>query len=160
MPYQSPLYAVEKAAKTDKKDIMRFYKTQRYAASYIGQDQCYFIKVNNEIIACVMVSTGQENGECWLLHALVVNKAYQGRGIASQLLQAIYAEKCEQKQAQYRQILCFAENSLSTFYYANQFANYNAEHDIAQLPKEFKHRYISYCKKQKGLQCFLYQANK
>ena len=147
-----------KATKADKKDIVRFYKNKRYAASYIGQDHCYFIKADNEIIACAMVSAGQENGEYWLLHALVVNKEYQDRGIASQLLQTICAKKCRHEQIQCHQILCFADTALSTFYYSNQFINYNAEHDIAQLPKEFKHRYVSYRKKQKSLQCFLYQA--
>jgi N-acetylglutamate synthase-like GNAT family acetyltransferase len=159
MPSNLPFYPVIKAKKADKKNIMRFYKAQHYAASYIGQDQCYFIKVDEIIIACAMVSAGQESGEFWLLHALVVNKKYQGRRIASQLLQTIFAEKFQHEQTQYRQILCFADNALSTFYYSNQFINYNAEYDIAQLPKEFKHRYVSYRKKQKSLQCFLYQAD-
>ena len=173
MPYQSSLYAVEKAARTDKKDIMRFYKTQRYAASYIGQDQCYFIKVNNEIIACVMVSAGQESGEFWLLHALVTDKAYRSKGFASLLLRAIMAEtKTELQQANpvntvdknesslptYSKIICFADKVLQPLYLSNKFINYNAVEDIAQLPNEFQQRLSRYREKHSNLCCYLYNA--
>ena len=173
MPYQSPLYAVEKAAKTDKKDIMRFYKAQRYAASYIGQDQCYFIKGNNEIIACAMVSAGQENGELWLLHALVTEKAYRGKGLASLLLRFIMAEskvelqqvapgntvdKNEPSLPRYSKIICFADKVLQPLYLSNKFINYNAVEDIAQLPNEFQQRLSRYREKQSNLCCYLYNA--
>lgn len=173
MPYQSSLYAVEKAAKTDKKDIMRFYKTQRYAASYIGQDQCYFIKVNNEIIACVMVSAGQESGEFWLLHALVTEKAYRGKGLASILLRFIMAEskvelqqitpgntvdKNESSLPTYSKIICFADKVLQLLYISNKFINYNAVEDIAQLPHEFQQRLSRYREKHSNLCCYLYNA--
>ncbi len=161
MLYQSPQYVVIKAAKTDKKAIMRFYKTQRYPASYIGQDQCYFIKTNNEIVACTMVSAGQENGEFWLLHALVTKKVYRGKGLARSLLSSITTEiedlsLSAHSPLTYKKIICFADTKLEPLYTASGFSLHNTPVDIQQLPDEFQQRLSRYRTKQSDLCCYLY----
>jgi GNAT superfamily N-acetyltransferase len=171
MPSNPPLYTVIKATKSDKKDIMRFYKAQHYAASYIGQDQSYFIEVDGNIIACALVSAGQENGEFWLLHALVVAQAHRGKGIASLLLTSIMADKKpvdvarlanktaiknEIRLPAYAKIICFADQALQRFYLSNQFIAYNSTADIKQLPNEFQQRLSRYREKQKALCCYLF----
>lgn len=148
-----------KAAKTDKKDIMRFYKTQRYAASFIGQDQCYLVKHNSLIIASAIVSAGQEAGEFWLLHGLVTNKALRGKNIASLILQKIISVKNEQAQARYEKIICFADKSLQQFYQINHFVSFNTSNNIAQLPVEFRQRFVRYQEKNQDLYCFIYSEN-
>lgn len=175
MPSNLPLYTVIKAIKTDKKDIMRFYKAQHYAASYIGQDQCYFIKVDELIIACAMISAGQENGELWLLHALVTDQQHRGKGIASLLLDTIIAEKkpvditmlanktvikSEIILPAYAKVICFAAQTLQRFYVSNQFRVYNSTADISQLPNEFQQRLSRYREKQKTLCCYFFCNDK
>ena len=152
-------YSFVKAAKTDKKDIMRFYKTQRYAASYIGQDQCYIVKHNSLIIASAIVSAGQESGEFWLLHGLVTSKAMRGKNIASLVLNKIVSVKNEQAQARYAKIVCFADKSLQPFYQANHFVSYNTSNNIAQLPVEFRQRFVRYQENNQDLYCFIYHES-
>ena len=139
---------IVKAAKTDKKSIMRFYKTQYYPASYIGQDHCYLVKKENKIIASVVISAGQKNTGYWLLHGLVIDKAHRGKGIASSLLQTAFSEKNNLGQQQFTKIICFAELTLKPFYLANHFINHNESRDIAQLPIEFRQRLKRYQEKQ------------
>lgn len=152
-------YKVIKAAKTDKKDILRFYKNQQYAASFIGHDQCYIVKMDHLIIASVIISAGQEPGNFWLLHGLVTDKAERGKNIASLILHAIISNKNERKQAKYKNIICFADEALQAFYVSNHFVHYNTRDDIAQLPIEFKQRLIRYREKQKNLHCFRCSVN-
>ena len=153
------LYTVVKSTKLDKKDIMRFYKTQRYSASYIGQDQCYLVKCDNFIIASAIVSAGQGNGDFWLLHGLVVDIQQRGKSIASLILQTIIAEVKESKQVKFAQIICFADHALRPLYQSNQFISYNTSKNLAQLPLEFKQRLLGYREKQQSLHCFIYRAN-
>tara|TARA_R110000787_G_scaffold269764_2_gene376650 strand:- start:291 stop:776 length:486 start_codon:yes stop_codon:yes gene_type:complete len=150
---------IVKAKKSDKKDIMRFYKNQRYSASFIGQDQCYIVKRGDFIIASAIVSAGQGSDDCWLLHGLVTNKDQRGENIASLLLQTIFSEQNALKQARYQQIVCFADIALQPFYQKNHFISYNSSKNIAQLPLEFKERLLGYRAKQQSLHCFLYSAN-
>lgn len=152
-------YTVIKAIKTDKKDILRFYKNQQYAASFIGHDQCYIVKIDQCIIASVIISAGQDPGDFWLLHGLVTDKAQRGKNIASLILHALISEKNEQKKARYKNIICFADKALKAFYSSNHFILYNACDDIAQLPEEFKQRLIRYREKQKYLHCFRCSVN-
>jgi GNAT superfamily N-acetyltransferase len=175
MPSNLPIYTVIKAIKADKKDIMRFYKAQHYAASYIGQDQCYFIKVDEKIIACAIVSAGQGNGEFWLLHALVTDQQHRGKGIASLLLNSIKAEKKPVDIAMlanntvikseiillaYAKVICFADQKLQRLYVSNQFIVYNSTTDISQLPNEFQQRLSRYREKQKRLCCYIFCNDK
>ncbi|MBA6222658.1 MULTISPECIES: GNAT family N-acetyltransferase [unclassified Colwellia] len=152
-------YTVIKAVKTDKKDILRFYKNQQYAASFIGHDQCYIVKMDKLIIASVIISAGQEPGSFWLLHGLVTDKAQRGKNIASLMLHAIISDKNERKKARYKNIICFADEALQTFYLSNHFIHYNTRDDIAQLPIEFKQRLIRYRERQKNLHCFRCSVN-
>jgi hypothetical protein len=156
-PY-SP-YTVIKAVKTDKKDILRFYKSQQYAASFIGHDQCYIVKIDQRIIASVIISAGQEPGNFWLLHGLVTDKTQRGKNIASFIIHNIISDKNERKQIRYKNIICFADEVLQTFYLSNHFIHYNTCDDIAQLPLEFQQRLIRYREKQKNLHCFRCSVN-
>jgi hypothetical protein len=153
------LYRVVKAVKTDKKDILRFYKNQQYAASFIGHDQCYIVKIDQCIIASVIISAGQNPGNFWLLHGLVTDKAQRGKNIASFILHAIVSDKNERKQARYKNIICFADKALKAFYSSNHFILYNTSEDIAQLPVEFKQRLIRYRERNKYLHCFRCSVN-
>lgn len=159
-------YCVVKATKVDKKDILRFYKSQHYAARYIGQDHCYVIKMNDTIIACAMISAGQENRQFWLLHALVIDKQYRGNGLASKLIQTLISKQekskpstslmLESELATYPNIVCFADTQLKQLYISNGFTLHNSNEDIQQLPEEFQQRLLRYRKKQNNLCCFLY----
>lgn len=150
---------VVKASKADKKDILRFYKAQYYSAAFIGYDQTYLIKINNNIIASAIVSAGKEPSEYWLLHALVTDKNFQGKGFASKILQLILTEKNQDNTNKYKKLICYAEDELASFYLANQFQIFNSESDIATLPEEFRQRLESYQKKQPTLSCFCRFAN-
>ncbi|ASP47383.1 GNAT family N-acetyltransferase [Cognaticolwellia beringensis] len=153
-------YTVEKATKADKKELLRFYKTQRYSARFIGQDHCYIVKINNHIIASAMISGGQVSDNFWLLHALVTVKAEQGKSIASLILQTIINDEHENENARYENIICFIDSELQQFYIKNNFSKYNTKDEIASLPVEFKQRLIRYREKQHNLHCYLYSHNK
>lgn len=141
------------AEKSDKKDILRFYKSQHYSAKFIGQDNSYFIKENNNIFACLILSNGKNNNEMALLHALVVDKAYHRQGYASLLLKnavTSYREKYN-----YMPVVCFADSVLTPFYLMNGFSLFDFEKLSGELPLEFKQRFLSYKKKQHTLCCFI-----
>ena len=162
LPTQRSTYLVIKAKKSDKKDIQRFYKAQRYAAGFIGHDHAYFIKHNTKIIACVIISAGQESGLFWLLHGLVIDSEHRGSGIASILLRAVIAERlCKEEttQARYDNIICFTDQALATLYLSNKFVSHNTAKNIAQLPDEFRHRFLRYKENHKSLCCYLYSVN-
>lgn len=162
LPTQFPAYLVTKAKKANKKDILRFYKAQRYAAGFIGQDHTYFIKYNTEIIASVIISAGQEDGLFWLLHGLVIDTAHRDVGVASLLLRTIIAEQVFTKEkpvARYEKIICFADQALQGLYLSNKFVSHNTTKDVAQLPDEFRHRFLCYRKNQNNLCCYLYNAS-
>ena len=152
-------YTVLKALKTDKKNIMRFYKTQQYAASFIGQDHCYIVKIGNQVIASAIISAGQESGDFWLLHGLVIAKIQRGNNIASLIIQAIINDKNELAKSRYEKIICFADKKLQWLYKSNNFINYNTHDEIDKLPKEFKQRLTRYRKKQQNLQCYFYSKS-
>jgi len=149
-------YKVIKAKKTDKKDIMRFYKSQRYTASYIGHDQCYIVRHDNFIIASAIVSSGKAVGDIWLLHGLVINETLRGNNIASLILQKIVSRKNEQAHVMYEEIICFADISLQFFYQKNNFISFDTNNDLAKLPFELQQRFMSYRAKNKKLCCFIY----
>lgn len=156
--FTSSPYTLSKALKTDKKDILRFYKAQHYPASYIGQDHGYIVKVDGPIIASAIISAGQQTAGFWLLHGLVINKAQRGSKIGSLVLQAIVAEKSTDKSQSYEKIVCFADKALHRFYEKNNFRVYNTVAEIDKLPGEFKKRLISYQKKQPNLCCYFYNS--
>ena len=156
IPVNTSTYTVVKATKADKKDILRSYKNQRYSASYIGQDHCYIVKINNHIIASAIVSGGQISDNFWLLHALVTDRAEQGKSIASLILQTIINDENENTKVRYEKIICFVDSELQQFYIKNHFSKYNTKGEISNLPVEFKQRLTRYREKQHNLHCYLY----
>ena len=132
------------ALKSEKKAILRFYKSQRYSASFIGLDQCYLVKINQDIIAAAIVSQLKPDNQQYFLHALVVQTSYQKQGIASQLLTYIL-----QKQPR---LICFASPKVSSFY---KKANWQ-QTTINQLNPALQTRFLRYQKTQPQLAIFSY----
>lgn len=147
-------YTVVKALKSDKKDILRFYKSQQYSARFIGQDHCYVVKVDNEIIASALISAGQENSDFWLLHALVIDKSMRGKKLASLLIQAIISNSFH-NQGLFK-VICFADEKLQQLYMKNNFMKYNEINQMATLPDEFQQRLKRYQMKNKNLCCYFF----
>jgi hypothetical protein len=54
------------AEKSDKKIIKRFYKLQRYSASYIGLDHCFYICQGQNIIAAMIISQMNKSNDQYL----------------------------------------------------------------------------------------------
>jgi GNAT superfamily N-acetyltransferase len=138
---------INTAAKSDKKDLLRFYKAQHYSASFIGYDQCYFIKINNTIMAAVMVSKIAEHHQHYFLHALVVDNKFQHQGIASLLLKHV--------NERHQPLLCFANAPLEAFYTKNDFVKLLPSAYETMLPQHLFLRFNGYKKKQSQLQVFI-----
>ncbi|QBY05675.1 N-acetyltransferase [Thalassotalea sp. HSM 43] len=116
------------AAKSDKKHIKRFYKTQCYSAGFLGDDVCYLLKDDTEqIIASVLVSFASSTP---FLHGLVVASHYQHRGIANRLLQ-----HCR---AHHQHLICFAVTRLKALYLQNGFRQLNTADIDAKLLARYK----------------------
>lgn len=130
------------ANKTHKKAIKRFYKTNHYSASFIGNDVCLLARIEQQIVAAVIVS--QVNSSYWL-HALVVAPNYRAQGIARQLTNAL--------QTTYRTLYCFASKKLEPFYLRLGFGQINPH----ELPEELTSRYLSYLSTKQQLLAFKYQ---
>ena len=157
MKLESSPYKVVEALKSDKKDIMRFYKSQQYSASFIGHDHCYIVKFDNKIVASVILSAGQACGDYWLLHGLVIDKVMRGKKIASVILQAII--NSEHLGSKFKKIICFADVALQGLYNKNLFVTYNSNDEIETLPQELKQRLKRYQSKQPNLHCYLYSKD-
>jgi len=134
------------AEKSDKKDILRFYKAQHYSARFLGFDRCYFIKINDDIIASVMVSYIIENSEISLLHALVVNQTWQHQGLASQLISHVTKI--------HPSIVCFADEKLTNLYIKNQMVSIEENQFKHSLPEHLFVRFKSYQQKLPQLKVF------
>lgn len=135
-------YYITKAEKSDKKDIQRFYKSERYSACFIGYDQSFIIKERGEIIASVIVSARFENFESFFLHGLVVTKQYRNKGIAHAMLNYISEF--------FTPLYCFCEQALCRVYLSANFKQIN-EH---ALPNDLQQSYCRYKIKQPTLCCF------
>ncbi|GLX80150.1 hypothetical protein tinsulaeT_34900 [Thalassotalea insulae] len=134
-----------RADKSDKKAILRFYRSQHYSARYLGHDQVYMIKQQQTIIAAAMVSQIQADSPVYFLHAVVVNSHYQKQGLASALLLEI--DKAQQS------LLCFAKISLAPLYQKIAMTHQPSK-QIQQLPTHLQQRYYSYLIKQPALKVF------
>ncbi|GHE98014.1 GNAT family N-acetyltransferase [Thalassotalea profundi] len=130
------------AGKNDKKRILNFYKQQHYSARFLGLDHTYFIKEGELIIACVIVSYITKNNPQGFLHALVVDKKYMGRKLASKLI-----HHCIR---QHPILICFAGQSLTPLYLKNKFTKGN----INTLSNELLLRFNVYFNKDKQLVIF------
>ncbi len=144
------------ANKSDKKDILRFYKANNYSARFIGFDRCYVIKNELSIVASVIISMGKlEQKNCtkalsnsqYFLHALVVDPAYQKQGLATRLL--------NYSLARHRPIVCFAHSSLSPLYQKQGFKALRDDLVKSTLTIELFNRYQQYIKHQSNLTVFV-----
>ncbi|WP_371185900.1 GNAT family N-acetyltransferase [Thalassotalea maritima] len=132
------------AEKSDKKDIKRFYKQQKYNARFLGDDACYFIKDNEQIIACVIISYQHRSP---FLHGLCVDGTHRHQGIARQLL-----THCQHL---HQHIYCFAQDSLAGLYLNSHFSQVSQD----TLPNSLQTRFTSYLRKQTNLVAFYHQSN-
>lgn len=106
-------YLLKIAAKTDKKNLQRFYKSQQYSACFIGFDTSYLVFHQEHIIAAAIVSYSDSENKQALLHAFVVDKRYQKQGIARELINAITGQHLASTEYS---IVCFSKPELNTFY--------------------------------------------
>ncbi len=139
---------IVKANKSDKKDIQRFYKAQHYPASFIGLDNCYLIKEDNNIVASVIISEIKGNNKQYFLHALVVNKAQQSQGLASQLIQ--HTKHLHQP------LVCFAEKTLADFYFKQGMKAIEESPLNTCLNEQLLLRFNRYKQKQTSLTAFIF----
>lgn len=155
-------FTFSEAKKSDKKDILKFYKRHGYSAKFMGFDTCYFIEANGEIIASVILSnlieaeakqSKAEHDESSLahaplfLHALFVVQDYRKLGLGRQLM----AHAIER----HHHIICFAEQTLTPFYQALRFQPV----ECGALPATFSDRYRLYADQQPSLLSFEYRAS-
>ena len=143
------LPVIHQAIKADKKSLLRFYKSQRYCASFMGGDKSYFIKstTTDDIIASVIISKIRPDHHQWFLHAVVVVHRYQKQGLATALIKYVATL--------YSPLVCFAKANLSNLYQQAGMKIINPEHINEQLSTELASRYYLYIKKQKYLTVFI-----
>jgi len=155
-------FTFSEAKKSDKKDILKFYKRHGYSAKFMGFDTCYFIETNGEIIASVILSnlvktnaiqSAPDHDDSSLahaplfLHALFVVQDYRKRGLGGQLM----AHAIER----HHHIICFAEQTVTPFYQALRFQLV----ECGALPAIFNDRYRLYADQQPSLVSFEYRAS-
>lgn len=138
------MYEFCKAAKSDKKSILRFYKSQNYSARFLGYDHCYFVKQNGSIIASVIVSQLAENHSQSLIHALVVKEGLRHQGLATKLI-----KHCT---ANHTNLVCFALDKLSPLYLKSGFKLASN----SELTEQLSIRFNSYQQKQASMQIFIH----
>lgn len=168
---QTPLNSgVIIAKKTDKKSILRFYKENHYSARFIGFDRCYLIKVDENIIASVIISQGNKlqqvdpstehdsnnsylnfppNKTPYLLHALLVAPSYRRLGYAEHLLSHAIIN--------HQPLICFAQESLRELYLNNGFIHIEDNLFSQCLPADFYSRFQQYSKNKPELRAFVHQ---
>ena len=144
-------YICHQGLKSNKKALLRFYKAEHYSASFIGHDKWYFISEQNLIIAAVIVSQIRQAKIQYFLHGLVTSKAHQNRGLASQLIAHV--------QLLNRNIVCFADNSMSPFYLTKQFIKIPQQAINVSLVEELSRRFTRYASRKPDLCVFTYQGN-
>jgi len=154
--------------KADKKAILRFYRDNHYSARFIGFDNCYFIKVDDKIVASVIISQGNrsqqietaseltstdtsqdlsQNEPQYLLHALLVAPDYQKLGYAQHLLK--YALTHHQP------LICFADASLISLYLKNGFTLITDDLLNKLLSPALYNRFQLYSKNKPELKAFI-----
>lgn len=136
------------AAKSDKKAILRFYKSQRYSARFLGGDSCYLIKRDNKIIAAVIVSTIESTSQQCLLHALVVDSQHRHQGLASILI-----KHCQSKHAE---IVCFCQPDLSRLYTLLGFTMLSKQQLFITLNTHLIERFRRYQLKKPSLNALVF----
>jgi len=141
---QNSKLIIQKSVKTNKKKIKRFYKNNNYSASLIGYDETYIITIEEEIIGSVIISYQNQNNNCALLHALLINKNHRNNSYANQLIETV--------RKQHHYLVCFTERKLIKLYKQNGFI----ECDVNEIPSFLSNRYQSYLKKNTDLIILIY----
>ncbi len=131
------------AVKSDKKTLLRFYKSQRYVASFLGYDFSYFIQQDDKVVACVIVSQLSKDHPQYFMHGLVVDIKYQQKGLAAQLI-----KHCQQ----HAPLVCFVSSKLTSLYLNNNFKIASCDH----LTEQLSIRFNAYRKKQPELKIFIH----
>ena len=137
------------AEKSEKKSILRFYKSQQYSARFIGLDKCYLVKNDGNIIASVIISKIHPDNQQYFLHALVVDKHFRQQGIAHELLAKVMAN--------YRPMVCFCQSSLRFFYQECGWQLVSLTQLDRQLTEYISIRFHRYQKNGAELEVFLHQ---
>ena len=152
-PNKHHQFSIQLAPKSAKKSIQRFYKQQNYSASFIGYDNCYLVSNNDQIIACVIISRSTAENHQWLLHGLVVDKAYQNLGLGRAMLSYVTQ--------QHYPLVCFAKKKLSLFYLRSAFEIFEYQNDsiIDHENNEALIRIVSPCNLKRYLSYRQYQAD-
>ncbi len=125
-----------KALRSDKRSIKRFYKEHGYSASFMGFDTAYLIKLDDHIIASVIVSYITDNNNQALLHGLFVHKDYRNQHYASLLIQ-----HAKQK---HLSMVCFVDKALMPFYGRLGFNLINNNNQISSVNLERLYIYLRY----------------
>ena len=133
--------------KSHKKEVLRFYKSVGVNAGYKGFDYVYGKRDSQDnIIACVFVSTLTESNNIALLHGLAVDNHYRHQQIASALINHVVVK--------HSPIVCFANLSLASLYEKHQMFMLSSRDIESQLTDIIKSRYTSYLKCQPELKVF------
>lgn len=134
---------IKKGYKSDKRKLQRFYKSQKYSASFMGYDHFYLLTIDEEILGAVMISYLSQTNKYGLIHALVVSQNYQHKGYASELIKKIKSEHSD--------IICFADYKLSKLY-----TGVGLHIELPKnIPNYLTERYKSYKLKNESLAIFM-----
>lgn len=140
---------ITQATKPDKKAVLRFYKSQQYSARFIGFDRCYIMRQDDTIFASVIVSAAEPSSEQYLLHALVSDKHYRGRGLASSLIKHCLSQNT--------QLVCFCQPSLTTLYTQHGFKQLSENDVELKLNTHLQMRFSQYRNKYSALEALIYE---
>lgn len=132
------------AIKSDKKNLMRFYKQQGYSAGLLGFDDVYLMINSQEIIGAIIISALTRDNPQLFLHGLIIKQEFRQQSLASQLIQ--HALSLHKRQ----QVICFASEELARFYQQNDFYQTSEE----KLLKPLLFRYTQYKKTNNKLLVF------
>lgn len=145
------MLAISKAKKSEKKAILRFYKLNHYSARFLGHDTTYLAKVQDEIVASVILSNIVHNANQVFLHGLFTAPNYRNQGYSTQLLKSVCNE--------HPVIVCFAQPALSGFYQTLGFTPIPATLRTKFLNAHLLLRFNSYVRSQPKLQVFIFEQN-
>ncbi|WP_076417843.1 GNAT family N-acetyltransferase [Colwellia sp. UCD-KL20] len=139
------MFEINKATKQDKKNIKRFYKDNKYSASFMGYDHTYLIKRDNIIIGSVIISYITNNSQYGLLHALLITEFHRRKGYAQLLIKRL--------QNEHSHIICFADKKLQPFYINMGFKK--DVNDELPLPNYLLKKFNNYLRNKKDLKVFI-----
>lgn len=160
------------ADKADKKAIKRFYKSAKAPLSYMGLDTVFCItpasndednsnkeltrNADKHIIGGVVLSQLTSDNHQYLLHALFIEQKYRKKGLSSLLLHEVnkFITEKTNKQGLSQEVIVFAEQDLTSFYFKHAYHEITSESLLAPLAL----RYRSYIKKQPRLKIFKFQT--